>query len=86
LHLKGKNQRKKKKIDKKLAPTAKDKLSLVDEEAKERRRRERVLEHFTASQCLFCGDIMINSVQEPFIGPEEGEEVASWRIKQTALF
>jgi len=65
----------------------KEKSSIVDEEAKERRRRDRILEQFTASQCLFCGDIMINSVQEPFITlPEEESEVSSWRIRPQSLF
>jgi len=54
----------------------------AEEESKERRRKERVLENFAASQCLFCGDIMINSVQEPFIAADEDLEVGSWRIRQ----
>jgi len=63
----------------------KDKVSNIEEESKERKRKDRILEHFAASQCLFCGDIMINSVQEPFIGPDEDIEVGSWRIRQATF-
>jgi len=39
------------------------------------------LEKIAAEECVFCGDMMIDSVQEPFISAiEEAEELRSWQI------
>jgi len=66
---------KKEKSDKKSGRSA-------DEDAREKKKRDRMLEHFAASQCLFCGDIMIDSVQEPFISlTEEQTDIMSWKIR-----
>jgi hypothetical protein len=49
-------------------------------EAKEARERK-LIEQYAASECIFCGDIMIESVQDPFISlPHEEAEVRSWQI------
>lgn len=47
-----------------------------------RRARERkLIEQFAASECVFCGMLMIEQVQEPFIQLlAEDSEVASWEI------
>ncbi|CAN6443641.1 unnamed protein product [Victoria cruziana] len=40
------------------------------------------LDDAIASECPFCGDLMIREIALPFILPEEAESVASWEIKQ----
>lgn len=43
------------------------------------------LDDAIASECPFCGDLMIREISLPFVLPEETEEVASWEIKPTNL-
>lgn len=38
------------------------------------------LDDIVASECVLCGDIMIKSIDQPFIGDEEMEVAASWAI------
>ncbi|KAI7903291.1 Pep3/Vps18/deep orange family-domain-containing protein [Cokeromyces recurvatus] len=37
-------------------------------------------DHIIANQCVMCGDIMINSIDVPFIGEDEADVAASWVI------
>jgi hypothetical protein len=39
------------------------------------------LDDAIASDCPFCGDLMIREISLPFILPEEAQQVASWEIK-----
>ncbi|KAJ3688031.1 hypothetical protein LUZ61_017195 [Rhynchospora tenuis] len=39
------------------------------------------LDEAVASECPFCGDLMIREISLPFILPHESEEAASWAIK-----
>ncbi|XAR55456.1 hypothetical protein NMG60_11035527 [Bertholletia excelsa] len=39
------------------------------------------LDDAIASECPFCGDLMIREISLPFIFPEEADEAASWEIK-----
>ncbi|KAK6918988.1 Pep3/Vps18/deep orange [Dillenia turbinata] len=39
------------------------------------------LDDAIASECPFCGDLMIREISLPFILPEETDHVASWEIK-----
>nr|XP_009623287.1 vacuolar sorting protein 18-like [Nicotiana tomentosiformis]XP_016450972.1 PREDICTED: vacuolar protein sorting-associated protein 18 homolog [Nicotiana tabacum] len=39
------------------------------------------LDDAVASDCPFCGDLMIQEISLPFILPEEAEESESWEIK-----
>ncbi|PKU85899.1 vacuolar sorting protein 18 isoform X1 [Dendrobium catenatum] len=39
------------------------------------------LDEAVASECPFCGELMIRDISKPFILPEESELVASWQIK-----
>ncbi|KAG5551850.1 hypothetical protein RHGRI_010074 [Rhododendron griersonianum] len=39
------------------------------------------LDDAIASECPFCGDLMIREISLPFILPEEEHEAASWEIK-----
>jgi hypothetical protein len=39
------------------------------------------LDDAVASECPFCGDLMIKEISMPFILPEESAEKASWEIK-----
>lgn len=39
------------------------------------------LDDAIASDCPFCGDLMIREISSPFILPEEAQQVASWEIK-----
>ncbi|KAK6919503.1 Pep3/Vps18/deep orange [Dillenia turbinata] len=39
------------------------------------------LDDAIASECPFCGDLMIREISLPFILPEEADYVASWEIK-----
>ncbi|KAL6843083.1 hypothetical protein ACP4OV_026796 [Aristida adscensionis] len=39
------------------------------------------LDDAVASECPFCGDMMIKEISQPFIRPEESAEKASWEIK-----
>ncbi|CAI9753952.1 unnamed protein product [Fraxinus pennsylvanica] len=43
------------------------------------------LDDAIASECPFCGDLMIREISLPFVLPEETDEVASWEIKPTNL-
>ncbi|KAL2492637.1 zinc ion binding [Abeliophyllum distichum] len=43
------------------------------------------LDDAIASECPFCGDLMIREISLPFILPEETDEVVSWEIKPTNL-
>ncbi|KAI8094681.1 Pep3/Vps18/deep orange family-domain-containing protein [Thamnidium elegans] len=38
------------------------------------------LDDIVAHQCVMCGDIMINSITLPFIGEDEADFAASWKI------
>ncbi|XP_043689098.1 vacuolar sorting protein 18 isoform X2 [Telopea speciosissima] len=39
------------------------------------------LDDAVASECPFCGDLMIREISLPFIQPEEEQQVTSWEIK-----
>ncbi|KAF8369981.1 hypothetical protein HHK36_031994 [Tetracentron sinense] len=39
------------------------------------------LDDAIASECPFCGDLMIHEISLPFIRPEEAQQVSSWEIK-----
>ncbi|AQK40790.1 zinc ion binding [Zea mays] len=39
------------------------------------------LDDAVASECPFCGDLMIKEISQPFILPQESDEKASWEIK-----
>ncbi|XP_051136765.1 vacuolar sorting protein 18 [Andrographis paniculata] len=43
------------------------------------------LDDAIASECPFCGDLMIREISLPFIRPEETEEMESWEIRPQAL-
>eukprot|EP00127_Corallochytrium_limacisporum_P004225 Clim_evm170s157 gene=Clim_evmTU170s157 len=38
------------------------------------------IDNLVASDCVLCGDIMIKSIDMPFIDNHEAQEIASWRI------
>ena len=38
------------------------------------------LDDIIASECCLCGDIMIDSIGQPFIGAEEEDAVNGWKI------
>ncbi|CAG8467025.1 8972_t:CDS:10 [Ambispora gerdemannii] len=39
------------------------------------------LDDLVASECILCGDIMIKSIEQPFINDEESDLLASWTAK-----
>lgn len=39
------------------------------------------LDDAIASECPFCGDLMIREISLPFVLPEEAQQVTSWEIK-----
>jgi hypothetical protein len=43
-------------------------------------REQHLIEEFAGSECVFCGQMMIESVQEPFFLPSEEAEMKSWEI------
>ncbi|XWS63361.1 hypothetical protein CRYUN_Cryun06bG0089700 [Craigia yunnanensis] len=43
------------------------------------------LDDALASECPFCGDLMIREISLPFILPEEAQQVTSWEIKPQNL-
>lgn len=43
------------------------------------------LDDAIASECPYCGDLMIRELSLPFILPEETDEVESWEIKPQNL-
>ncbi|KAK6148356.1 hypothetical protein DH2020_019268 [Rehmannia glutinosa] len=43
------------------------------------------LDDAIASECPFCGDLMIREISLPFILPEETDEIESWEIKPQNL-
>eukprot|EP01132_Coremiostelium_polycephalum_P007999 gene7999-9842_t len=38
------------------------------------------LDRIVGKECIYCGDIMIRSIEKPFIGLDEDETLASWEI------
>eukprot|EP00163_Fabomonas_tropica_P023207 TRINITY_DN40509_c0_g1_i1.p1 TRINITY_DN40509_c0_g1~~TRINITY_DN40509_c0_g1_i1.p1 ORF type:complete len:911 (+),score=256.88 TRINITY_DN40509_c0_g1_i1:23-2734(+) len=42
--------------------------------------RQELDDTYVANECPFCGDLMIKSIEEPFIGANEADEVRSWEI------
>lgn len=42
------------------------------------------LDDAIASECPFCGDLMIREISLPFINPEEEQHVLSWEIKPSS--
>lgn len=38
------------------------------------------LDDAIASECPFCGDLMISEISKPFVLPEESYLVSSWEI------
>ncbi|KAI9094312.1 Pep3/Vps18/deep orange family-domain-containing protein [Phlyctochytrium arcticum] len=38
------------------------------------------LDELVASECPLCGDLMIKSIDKPFVGPDENEVVQSWSL------
>jgi len=38
------------------------------------------LDDYIASECLYCGDMMIKSIAEAFIGSEDALDIASWSV------
>ncbi|CAJ0645140.1 10378_t:CDS:10 [Entrophospora sp. SA101] len=38
------------------------------------------LDDLVASECILCGDLMIKTIEQPFINGEEGDLLASWAI------
>lgn len=38
------------------------------------------LDDIVASECVLCGDVMIKSIDQPFIGDEEMDVAATWAI------
>ncbi|KAG8502091.1 hypothetical protein CXB51_000253 [Gossypium anomalum] len=43
------------------------------------------LDDAVASECPFCGELMIREISLPFIMPEEAQQVASWEIRPQNL-
>lgn len=43
------------------------------------------LDDAIASECPFCGDLMIREISLPFILPDEIDEVESWEINPQEL-
>eukprot|EP00268_Persea_americana_P048110 TRINITY_DN5052_c0_g1_i1.p1 TRINITY_DN5052_c0_g1~~TRINITY_DN5052_c0_g1_i1.p1 ORF type:complete len:993 (-),score=212.87 TRINITY_DN5052_c0_g1_i1:220-3198(-) len=41
-----------------------------------------LLDDAIASECPFCGDLMIREISLPFVLPEEAQHAASWEIKK----
>ncbi|CAG8443951.1 10866_t:CDS:10 [Ambispora leptoticha] len=44
------------------------------------------LDDLVASECILCGDIMIKSIEQPFIKEEESEILASWTVADHLKF
>lgn len=42
------------------------------------RELEAELDELVASQCLYCGDYMIDTINQPFISSKESEELEGW--------
>jgi vacuolar protein sorting-associated protein 18 len=38
------------------------------------------LDEIIAADCLLCGDIMINSIDTPFIDEDEEAEILAWAL------
>ncbi|KAJ3040940.1 hypothetical protein HDV00_010151 [Rhizophlyctis rosea] len=38
------------------------------------------LDDLVANECVLCGDLMIRSVDKPFVRPDETDEIASWAL------
>lgn len=48
--------------------------------SKEDREKLSALDNFIAAACPFCGDLMIQSIAEPFISEDEEREAEAWAI------
>ena len=38
------------------------------------------LDELVARECFFCGDVMLNTIDEKFIRPDEMRTIDSWQI------
>jgi len=47
---------------------------------KQRQQMKAELDNLVASQCIYCGDIMIKAVDNLFISPAERDQIESWAI------
>lgn len=53
----------------------------LDEKSSEIAITKEIIDKVAASECVFCGTVLIDSVHEPFIIlPEEQKELDSWKI------
>jgi len=43
-------------------------------------RAQAALDDLIAADCPLCGDIMIKSVEKPFISPNEFDVIRSWAL------
>ena len=58
-----------------------DKAKLIFNGETDASKRQYILKNYASSECSLCGEIMIESVQLPFLSPEmEGSEIKSWEI------
>lgn len=53
---------------------------LTNKEIEDVLENRSLLEEIAASECIMCGSVMIDSVQDPFILPSESSLVASWQL------
>jgi hypothetical protein len=38
------------------------------------------LDDLVAAECILCGDMMIKTIEQPFINDEENDLLASWAV------
>ena len=38
------------------------------------------LDEIVAADCPYCGELMIRSIDKPFLTAKDGDEIESWRI------
>uniref|UniRef100_A0AAV1VIA3 Uncharacterized protein n=1 Tax=Peronospora matthiolae TaxID=2874970 RepID=A0AAV1VIA3_9STRA len=64
------------------ATTAKAKSGAKEQSiAQEREMVQQKLDEIIASECIFCGEVMIKSIHAPFITPEDdANEGSEWAI------
>lgn len=48
--------------------------------SKAQKEAESMLHEFLSAACPFCGDIMVDSVGEPLITPEDEAEALQWEL------
>ena len=77
-HLTASEKARVKELQDKLRPLNNGSISQNEQEVRDKLQAE--LDSIIAAECPLCGNVMIQSINQPFISKEEEEEAKLWSI------